>query len=471
MPLRSTSQLREDAKAIWQAALEAVNSEKLVRQHLDIQEDSLVASDVRIPLADIEKLAIVGAGKAGAGMAAGAVESLGTEFCRQKQVHGWLNVPDDCVRDIDFVRLHGARPAGVNEPTQRGVDGANQILKIVRELGPRDVCLCLLSGGGSALLPAPIGDVSLKEKLELTRRLSAAGANIQQLNTVRKQLSRIKGGRLGQACRAGYLIVLVISDVMGDPLDVIASGPTIPDTSTPQDALDVWEQYKLDPNIAPHAHRYLTEAAARREPASQASNSQTPLLTPPAQTATRIHHQIIGNNAVAVAAACQEAERRGYRTLSEVAQKSEGDAEEVGKRLAQRALEMRARTVTGPKISNLLKSFPDCLITGGEPTVRLAPESERGRGGRNQQLVLAAYDFLRQQTAMDEPEQNVTLENPCGNLVLLSGGTDGKMAPRMPPAHGSMPPSPPVSERPRMIRVPLWLGMTPTRSFNDMGPC
>ncbi len=139
--------------------------------------------------------------------------------------------------------MHAARPAGVNEPTPEGVAGAEEILRLVESLGPDDLCLCLISGGGSALMPAPVEGITLADKLAVTRHLSAAGANIEQLNTVRKQLSRIKGGGLLRACRAGRMVSLIISDVLGDPLDIIASGPTVPDSSTPQAALDVLERF------------------------------------------------------------------------------------------------------------------------------------------------------------------------------------------------------------------------------------
>src|SRR5690606_30624143 len=144
-------------------------------------------------------------------------------------VTGWINVPEDCVRPMRALHLHGARPAGLNEPTAAGVAGADRILEIVGSLTEIDVCLVLLSGGGSALLPAPVSGISLEDKQAVTRKLSHAGATIQELNCVRKHLSRIKGGRLAAATRAGTVITLIISDVIGDPLEIIASGPTVPD--------------------------------------------------------------------------------------------------------------------------------------------------------------------------------------------------------------------------------------------------
>ena len=238
----------------------------------------------RLPLDSIRRIVVVGAGKAGAGMAQAVEDVFGPELMAEKQLSGWVNVPADCVSTggkkgtvpicakpgtdrrlvsgrsgghraklgrglspfcptAQRIHLHAARPAGVNEPAAEGVAGAEEILRLVESLGPEDLCLCLISGGGSALMPAPVEGITLADKLAVTRHLSAAGANIEQLNTVRKQLSRIKGGGLLRACRAGRLVSLVISDVLGDPLDVIASGPTVPDSSTPQAALEVLDRF------------------------------------------------------------------------------------------------------------------------------------------------------------------------------------------------------------------------------------
>ena len=217
-------------------------------------------------------------------------------------------------------------------------------------------------------MPAPVEGITLADKLAVTRHLSAAGANIEQLNTVRKQLSRIKGGGLARACRAGRLVSLIISDVLGDPLDVIASGPTVADTSTPEAALDVLERSpRARPASGPRVFDYLESEAG------------TP--TRPRPTC-RVTNLIIGNNATAVDAAGMEAERLGYSHAMICADRSEGPAEEVGRHLAEMALHMRA----GPG--------PNCLISGGEPVVKLVDASRRGLGGRNQQLVLAALERL-----------------------------------------------------------------------------
>lgn len=391
---RSHNQLREDALAIWQAGVDAVRSDRLVRECVQVAGSQLLVGDEPIDLPSIRRIAVVGAGKAGAGMAAGLEEALGEPLMKSKELAGWINVPADCTRKLSRIHLHPARPAGVNEPTDDGVYGAEWILDTVAALGPSDLCFCLLSGGGSALLPAPVEGVSLADKIALTQHLSAAGANIQELNTVRKQLSRIKGGELARACRAGRLITLIISDVIGDPQDVIASGPTVDDTTSPQDALAILK--RLDParTVPASIYRYLENEGTRI-----AAGGRKPIRC-------EVTNLVIGNNALAVDAAGIEAERRGYSHAMQGATKLEGPAEEVGVHLAEMALSMKST------------AGPDCLITGGEPIVRLAPPELRGKGGRNQQLVLAALERLLKE-GQDSAE----------GIVLLSGGTDGEDGP------------------------------------------
>lgn len=387
---RPVEQLRREALAIWQSGVDAVRSDRLVQEQVHVEDQTLWLGDEPLPLTGIERIVVVGAGKASAGMAAGLEAALGPRVLAEKRVSGWINVPADCVRPLQCLHLHPARPPGVNEPTPEAVEGTERILQLVSGLGKRDLCLVLLSGGGSALLPAPPPEVPLAEKILLTRRLSAAGANIRELNTVRKQLSRVKGGGLARACRAGRLVTLIISDVLGDPLDVIASGPTVEDRSTPQQALEVLQRLVPDhATIAPAATRYLRQrAAAGRSP------------PPPA---CDVRHRILANNATAVAAAGREAERRGYVPALHAAGTLEGPAEQVGRHLAQMARHMRQQ------------AGPECLVTGGEPTVQLVPLPLRGKGGRNQQLVLAALVEL--------------LDTGCEGIVLLSGGTDGEDGP------------------------------------------
>ena len=185
--------------------MEAVRSQRLVRQAFRREGRTLVIGNERVSLDAVGRIAVVGAGKAGAGMAEAVEEVLGPRLMAEKELVGWVNVPADCVVPLQRIHLHAARAAGVNEPAAAGVAGAMEILRLVESLRPEDLCLCLISGGGSALMPAPVEGVTLADKLAVTRHLSAAGANIEQLNTVRKQLSRIKGGGLLRACRAGAI--------------------------------------------------------------------------------------------------------------------------------------------------------------------------------------------------------------------------------------------------------------------------
>jgi hydroxypyruvate reductase len=385
---RFPAQLRRDALDIWHAGLAAVDSERLVAAALRVEGDELIVGPLRLRLDRLGRILVVGAGKAGAGMAAAVEAALGPRM-EQHRLAGLVSVPADCLRPLRRITLSAARPAGCNEPTPEGVAAAEAILRAVAALRAEDLCLCLISGGGSALLPAPEG-ITLEDKLALTRHLSAAGADIVELNTVRKQLSRIKGGGLARACRAGRLVALIISDVAGDPLELIASGPTVPDdASTPQAALAVLEKFPA-PAAAffPRVVQYLRQkdAAAR-----------------PPQPGCQVTNLVIGNNATAVEAAGARAQSLGYCHVMLCARGPEGTAEEVGRHLADMALQMRARP------------GPNCLISGGEPAVRLVEPSRRGRGGRNQQLVLAA--LVRLAAAGAE------------RLALLSGGTDGEDGP------------------------------------------
>lgn len=386
---RSTEQLRDDALRIWRAGVEAVDSQRLVRRSFRVEGRRLRVGDASIELDSVGRIAVVGAGKAGAGMAAAVEAILGDDLLAEKQVSGWVNVPAGCEKPLARIHLHPARPAGVNEPTPAGVAGAERILDLVENLRAGDLCLCLISGGGSALMPAPAEGITLDDKLAVTRHLSSSGANIEQLNAVRKQLSRIKGGGLARACRAGRLATLIISDVLGDPLEVIASGPTVPDTSTPQMALDVLREFGARrAGIDSRVFDYLEQKGRQ----------------PQAQPACQVTNLLIGSNATAVDAAGAAAERLGYRPAMAAATASEGLAEDVGRDLAQRALRMRS------------ERGPNCLVSGGEPVVRLIEPERRGLGGRNQQLVLAALETLLAAGGADR-------------IALLSGGTDGEDGP------------------------------------------
>ena len=321
-------------------------------------------------------------------MALGLEAALGPSVLRSKQVHGLLSVPEDCLTKTDCIKLVGGRPAGINEPREPGQEAAREMLRMVQEASSKDLVICLLSGGGSALLPAPTSPITLENKIAVAATMASAGATIEQLNVVRQQLSEFKGGGLARACRASRLITLCISDVLGDPINLVASGPTVESEATAEDALAILNELKLseEPGLS-QVVRFLQ--SKKKVPTTPSTKSQFVWLA---------------NNATAVDAAGMEAERLGYNHAMHSATSSEGSAEEVGTKLAQMALAMR---------ENNSVAGPNCLITGGEPTVTLAPKNLRGIGGRNQQLALAALQEL----------------GDCRGIALLSGGTDGEDGP------------------------------------------
>jgi hydroxypyruvate reductase/glycerate 2-kinase len=388
--LKPDSPLRQQARAIWDAAVEAVDPFTLVRDALRDPEPELHQALQRAP-----QILVLGGGKAGAAMAAGVEEALAGRLDR---VRGVVNVPDDMVRPLRAIRLHPARPAGTNEPTAAGVAGVNAMLELVAAAGPDDLALCLISGGGSALLPAPAEGITLQQKQEVTRQLHACGANIRQMNCVRKHLSRIKGGRLAQAY-AGQnrtLFSLILSDVVGDPLDVIASGPTAPDPSCFRDA-----EVLLDYDFG-LADRVPAAVLAHLERGGRRLIPETPKRLPPG-----VYNRVLGNNALALAAARRKAEGLGWRVLN-LGSFIEGETRHVAA--------VHAGIVRSVLADGRPTRPPLCLLSGGETTVTLG--QQHGRGGRNQEFVLACLLHLWH-------EDYQTLNR----VVVLSGGTDGEDGP------------------------------------------
>ena len=383
---------RELALQVFQAALRGVDSQRLVENALRVEQGALTLDGARRPLETIRRLVVVGFGKAGAGMARGVEAVLGPDLLQRLGVAGWVNVPEDCVSQLACVRLHGARPPHRNEPTEAGAEGARRICEAVADTSTDDLILCLVSGGGSALAPAPIDGVGLREKLEVTRFLSAAGADIRELNTVRSALSRIKGGGLLRLAKAP-IWSLILSDVIGDPLHIIASGPTVDRQPDPERAAELLRRFGAE--SCAFAARVFAALEAR---AGQAGPQTSDALAP-------AHNVVIGNNDTALRAARQCAESLGLRTEVRWAEPGEAWAESVGRELARQTL--RLRSDAGPR---------HCWIWGGEPTVKLAPEAIRGRGGRNQQAVLAGFCELARR-------------EPAGDWAILSGGADGEDGP------------------------------------------
>jgi glycerate 2-kinase len=385
------SRLRDDARTIWRAGVEAVDSERLVGARVRAASETLEVRGQPFELEPGARIIAVGAGKAGAGMAAGLEAALAGSPLADR-MSGWVNVPADCVRPLQRIHLHAARAPGVNEPSAAGVAGANEILRRVRQLSADDLCIVLLSGGASALLPAPVPGISLADKLAVTRLLMAGGATINELNCVRKHLSAIKGGNLARAAGNARVVALIISDVIGDPLDVIGSGPTVADRSTAADALAVLKRVASRRSDVPESVWALLEGkrCAPRDPPLPAT----------------VWNFVIGNNDTALSAATAKAAEFGYATRS-LGSGNQGEARDVGRDLAQLIRPLRD--------SGAAMSGPLCVLGGGETTVRLAPTNQPRRGGRNQELVLGALDEL--------------WDDGMRQVAVLSGGTDGEDGP------------------------------------------
>ncbi len=399
-------ELRQDAVAIWQAGVDAVLGDRLVCANVQVVGSHLQLAAHRWPLADIRRICVVGAGKASAAMAVGLERALGEDVARQKGLHGWVNVPANCLLQTSHIRLHAARPPGRNEPTREAEQGTRQMLRLVGALTRDDLCICLISGGGSALMPAPAEGISLEDKLLVTRLLSASGATIEQLNIVRRRLSAVKGGGLAAACRAGRLVSLILSDVIGDPLDIIASGPTVPAKDPEREAaqaLEILEKFRLAEQGVPQRVFDVIRRSLRAHP---------PKID------CELFHDVIGNNQTACDAAAQEAERR-VLTVERIPSEPPGTlAEHVGRELAS-----RLQTMQVPPVSSRRRG--GCIVSGGEPVVQLADAASRGRGGRNQQLVLAALAW----SAKGAATSRLTAQELWRSRLLLSGGTDGEDGP------------------------------------------
>lgn len=373
-------QLRDHARSIWQAGVDAVRPEPLLRA-------ALAAPDLADVLRAAPRILVLGGGKAGAAMASALEMALAD---RLDHLAGVVNVPAGSELPTHRIRLHAARPAGSNQPTAEGVAGAEEMLRLARSARPDDVGLCLISGGGSAILPAPAPGVTLADKQAVTLLLHRCGATINEMNCVRKHLSAFKGGRLAEAFHGRALYSLIISDVIGDPLDVIASGPTAPDPTTYADALAVLDRHQLRAQTPPAVVRHVEEGAAGR------------LSETPKQLPAHMHNRILGNNAIALRAAAERARVLGY-TVLDLGSYLQGETRELAQAIAGIARSIRA---DGVPIRP-----PACILSGGETTVTLG--ADHGKGGRNQEFVLAALLALSE----------------ARDVVTLSGGTDGEDGP------------------------------------------
>jgi hydroxypyruvate reductase/glycerate 2-kinase len=338
-----------------------------------------------------DRIMVLGGGKAGAAMTVTLRQELLHRGIDDGRIQGIVNVPNDTVVPIRGLDLWPARPGGTNQPTEEAARGTERILELAEAAAPNDLLLCLISGGGSALMPAPVPGVSLADKRHVTALLHRCGATIQEMNTVRKHLSRIKGGGLVRHFAGRLIISLIISDVIGDPLDVIASGPTCVDPTTFSDALAVLAKFKLTAQVPKSALAYLRRGAAGKAPETLKA------LPVDERGKPRVDNLIIANNPMALEAAQRKAAELGYRVVNLGA-----------------CIQGETRSVAGVLADVACGQPPGvCVLSGGETTVTLP--KNHGLGGRNQEFVLAFLCSLSRKR--------------LGGITVLSGGTDGEDGP------------------------------------------
>ncbi len=378
-------ELREAAEQIALSAIEAVDPGALVRECLQRDADRLSIGGDTVELGDFRRILVVGAGKAGATMASAVEDILGDRISG-----GIVIVKDGHSRPLRKIKVaEASHPI----PDRRGMEAAGEIITLLEgNSNAETLVICLISGGGSALMPLPREPVSLEDKQETTDLLLRCGASIDEINTIRKHISSIKGGRLAQAAAPARLFCLILSDVVGDSLDVIASGPAVGDPSTFSDCRNILEKYKIWRNV-PQSVREIIERGERQEV------EETP--KPSSRIFDRVSNVIIGNNDKALEAASSRANALGFGTHI-LSTRMTGEAREVGTAIATIAMEVCKKNDPLPP--------PACILAGGETTVTI---SGGGKGGRNQELALAAA--LKLASAKD--------------IVVASVGTDGTDGP------------------------------------------
>lgn len=352
-------QAQRTVRELFDAAVAAVDVRAAVRRSLRLNGERLLAPEagLALPLRPGGRLLVVAVGKAAAPMAAAAEEVLGD------RVAGGLALTK--YGHAEPTRRLPVREAGHPTPDEAGLAAAAELRALLTGLGPDDLVLCLISGGGSALLTAPAAPVTLADLRETTARLLAAGATINELNAVRKHLETLKGGGLAAVAAPARTLALLVSDVLGDPLDVIASGPTVGDTSTFADAWAVIERHGLSGALPPAVRDRLQ--AGLRGDVPETPGPDDPLFA-------RVDTVVIANLRRAAEGAASRAAELGYdTTIAGLAH--EGEAREVAVQFVQAALtDDRARR-------------PRCTIGGGETTVTVRGD---GLGGRNTEFALAA---------------------------------------------------------------------------------
>jgi glycerate 2-kinase len=369
---------------ILKAGLDAVDPEAAVRNCVRREGNRLFVGERAYALDRYQRIFLIGAGKGTAPMAKALEEILGDHL-----TSGWIIVKYGYGMPLEKTRT---MEAGHPIPDEAGLEATEFVLGKMQECGEEDLIVCAFSGGGSALLPAPFPPLSFDEKQQTTRLLLESGATINEINAVRKHLSRSKGGRLATTAYPATLISLMLSDVIGDRLDVIASGPTVPDESTFGECISIVERYGLTEKLPQEVMKLFRLGAAGLIP-------ETPKMGD--EVFSKVQNLIVGNNRNALLAARHQAVSLGYNTMI-LSSQIEGEAREVA----------RVFAAIGKEISQagFPISPPACVLAGGEPTVTI---HGKGKGGRNQELALACAISI----------------DGWDRIFLLSAGTDGTDGP------------------------------------------
>jgi glycerate 2-kinase len=355
--------LRADAVKILEAALDAVDPKRATLAKVQATELGLRINDLNLPWDEIRDIVVVGGGKAAGPMAEAIEEALG-----DRVKDGLVNVLKGTEASYSLKRVK-LNPASHPIPDKEGVRGVRAMMRMVSDLDQRDLVICLISGGGSALMPLPAEGVTLDDIQSVTGFLLKAGATINELNAVRKHLSAFKGGQLARACQPARVVSLILSDVVGDPLDTIASGPTSPDSTTFSIAVSVLKKYGVWDDLASSVKSRLD--AGERGEIPDTPKADDPLFS-------NVRNIVVASNLTASRRATVEAERLGYRAQL-LTTRLEGEARHAGVFIAGLA--------NGMAVDGLPLKPPASLVIGGETTVRVRG---LGIGGRNQELALSA---------------------------------------------------------------------------------
>jgi hydroxypyruvate reductase len=369
----STQSLRDHPRGEFvmqmiESALAAIEPAAAVRRFLRCDGTLLLIGDQHYDLQTIDRVIGVAFGKAGIPMITAAASILGDRFSQ-----GIAVVKDGHVGDMAALQRVVVLEAGHPLPDARGVAAAKQVAALLAGVGERDLVLVLISGGGSALLTHPVVGVTLGDLQGMTKALLGCGATINEINALRKHLDIIKGGGLAQLAQPAAIAALILSDVIGDPFDVIASGPTVADPTTFADAYAVLTQYAIVEQMPPAILAYLQRGMA-------GEIAETP--KPGDRLFARVQNVLIGSNRQAAQAALAVAHTAGFATLL-LTTSLQGEAREASKLLASIAQEV---AISGNPLPR-----PCCIVAGGETTVTLRGD---GRGGRNQELALATVGPL-----------------------------------------------------------------------------